>query len=93
MTDTAAALGVTAVPNPSVISGDPEADWFVMQQLQGGLRVVTAVGVFESSVRYIVDSKAMRKVGPDDNVVAMVSSDTGDGAVLTAHGRQLIQLH
>ena len=29
VTDTAAALGVTAIPDPSVFAGDPEASWLV----------------------------------------------------------------
>ena len=98
VTDTAAALGVTAVPDPSGIDGDPEADWFLWQSLMNtffidvngadGIGVDGALGVL-----YEVDSKAMRKVGPDDNLVSVIASNTATGFDISSQGRRLIQLH
>jgi len=94
VTSAAAAIGVTAVPNPSGVTGDPEADWFVWQALQFDWRRATDVGLNgPSSHQYEVDSKAMRKVGPDDDVVTIVDMETGAGAFMSTNGRQLIQLH
>ena len=98
VTDTAAAIGVTAVPDPSGIAGDPEADWYVWQALQNRFFIdidgAAGVGVdSRASQQYVIDSKAMRKVGPDDNEVSMVSNDAAVGFILTTIGRQLIQLH
>ncbi len=94
VTDTAAALGVTAVPDPSSISGDPSADWFFWQALCASFTFLSSVG-FEGNVQtqYVIDSKAMRKVGPDDDMVQVTSMDTASGGVLVTQGRQLIQLH
>ena len=98
VTDTAAAIGATAVPNPSGISGDPEADWFLWQaiafQFFIDINGTDGIGLDGSNgVSYAVDSKAMRKVGPDDNVVAVTVSELATGFVLVTQGRMLIQLH
>ena len=94
VTDSAAAAGATAIPDPST---DPEADWFVYQ----GFNTTMIVGpngynegIFPDAVaRWQVDSKAMRKVGPDDNVVSMVTNISAAGLILGTSGRMLIQLH
>ena len=98
VTDTAAAIGATAVPDPSGISGDPEADWYVWQAIDFQFFIdingTDGIGVDGSNgVTYVVDSKAMRKVGPDDDVVAMISNESAVGFSLGTNGRQLIQLH
>ena len=95
VTDTAAALGVTALPNPSGIDGDPEASWFVHQPVNAMIKVSTAVGFVGSDfgIEYTVDSKAMRKVGPDDDIATLFDQQTGVGAEITTSGRRLIQLH
>jgi len=93
VTDTAASIGVTAIPDPSVIAGDPEADWFISQSFSHKF-FRTATGVDAAAgTHYVIDSKAMRKVGPDDQVVSMATLDTAPGANLITHGRMLIQLH
>ena len=94
VTDTAAALGVTAIPDLSVLAGDPEASWHVVQTVAQRFVFGTAVAFqAQAGWQYTVDSKAMRKVGPDDNVVAMFSEDGTSGGRLITQGRQLIQLH
>ena len=97
VTDTAAAIGATAVPDPSGISGDPEADWYVWQALANTFFIdingTDGIGVSTLANRTVIDSKAMRKVGPDDNVVSMVGNELSTGFQLTSNGRMLIQLH
>ena len=94
VTETAAALGTTALPDPSGITGDADADWYIWQALMAPFVFASAIG-FQSGagIQYIIDSKAMRKVGPQDDSVTIVSEDNNSGAFLTTNGRQLIQLH
>ncbi len=94
VSETAAALGVTAIPDPSGTDGDPEAAWFNYQTCVAQTKFLSAVG-FESDagVQYIMDSKAMRKVGADDNLAIMFSQVAAVGATVFTGGRQLIQLH
>ena len=98
VTDAATAIGATAIPDPSVLTGNPEADWFVSQPMfvQFFIDVNGTDGIGmdgDAGHHYVVDSKAMRKVGPDDDVVLMYSSDTAAGSLLITQGRTLIQLH
>ena len=93
ITDTAVAVGITAIPMPGSTIGDPDADWFVHQPMSTRLIFSSAVGMLLSFVHYTVDSKAMRKVGPDDNVVQVWSQEASVGGVIMTHGRLLIQLH
>jgi len=93
VTDTAAALGVTAIPNPGSTSGDPEASWFVHQTLWMQFNLVGAATAVSSPNAWVIDSKSMRKVGPDDDVVGMYTDESGVGSFLTTQGRMLIQLH
>ena len=94
VTDAASAVGVTAIPDPDVIAGNPEADWFVHGNMRGSFAFLSAVGFDESAQTELrIDSKAMRKVGPDDDVVLMATEIFNHGAILTTMGRRLIQLH
>ena len=94
VTETAAALGTTAIPDPSASDGDPDADWFVHQPCLENFEFSDATGwQFGALQQYVVDSKAMRKVGPDDDIVTVFSEVAGFGAHLWMRGRRLIQLH
>ncbi len=93
VTETAAALGITALPDPSGISGDPEASWFVWQALFSRVNVDSASGQHFNEYKWTVDSQAMRKVGPDDDIVSLYSNETSHGTTLITNGRMLIQLH
>ncbi len=93
VTDTASAIGVTAVPDPSVTDGDPEADWFVHQPVATSLGFSDATGIVLLLTRFTIDSKAMRKVGPDDNIVSLFSETGNHGGSLFTRGRRLVQLH
>ncbi len=95
VTETAAALGITALPDPDsfIGAGDPEQDWYIHQVCQCSFRFGSGVGFQEDSVsEYLIDSRAMRKVGPDDDVVDLFSPTTL-GCQVFSGGRQLIQLH
>jgi len=94
VTDTAAAIGATAVPNPSGIDGDPEGDWYVWQALASKVLVDTVSGVHGAQgLGFVIDSSAMRKVGPDDDIATVVDVQTAQGAALVTNGRMLVQLH
>ncbi len=94
VSETAAALGATAIPDPSDIDGDPDGDWHVVQDCITQFNFLSSVGFHPNEgVQYMIDSRAMRKVKADENVVTMFSETDGDGAFLTDRGRILIQLH
>jgi len=94
VTDAAAAIGSTAIPDPSSSDGDPDADWFVHQPVIDAFTFVSSAGFAEPvGTRYTIDSKAMRKVGINDNVVSMFSEVGNHGAFFYTLGRMLIQLH
>jgi len=89
--ETASAIGVTAVPSP-LTEGD--ADWHVYQAMSLALLSLTSVGVESPiGVRYVIDSRAMRKVGPTDDLVNVAELRSAGGAFLNIEGRILIQLH
>ena len=94
VTETAAGLGITALPNPSGISGDPEASWFVWQAMSVQFRFASGVGFdANAGMHYTIDSKSMRKVGPDDDIATLFDNETASGLTITTNGRRLIQLH
>ena len=91
--DNASAIGVTAVPDPSSISGDPDADWHVWQACHHAVKEASAVGfTWGGGSQYVVDSKAMRKVGANQDLISVFASENV-GADLNVQGRILIQLH
>ncbi len=92
VTSDAAGIGTTAIPDPSSTDGDPTSDWFVHQPCLYSMTGSPASSI-NTQVQYVIDSKAMRKVGPNDDVVDKFSETGGFGAFLTVRGRQLIQLH
>jgi len=94
VSDQARAAGAGSVPAPSGVDGDPEADWFVWQALSDDFQFKTAVGFqSDSGVQYVIDSKAMRKVGQNDDLVTIGEMDSAVGGLLVVLGRRLIQLH
>ena len=95
VTEQAASVGVTAIPDPGSTTGDPDSDWFVHQTAWNALQIIGAISaaIVSSPSNWTVDSKAMRKVGPDDDIVSMYKDESGVGSFLTTQGRMLIQLH
>jgi len=93
VSDNASAVGVTAVPNPSSVDGDPDADWYVWQALASAFVHATNAAFIEGGRLFVIDSKAMRKVGANDDIVGVVDMQSGPGATIMFGGRTLIQLH
>ena len=94
VTQAAAAIGVTAIPDPSGTAGDPEAAWFIWQAFYTDFNFLSSIGFQEGgAAQYVVDSKSMRKVGIDDQVVAVATNDTSVGGIVNTNGRMLVQLH
>ncbi len=87
----ASAVGISAVPAPTA---EIDSDWFVWQAMADRMTFQTGSG-YEGAFgwQYKVDSKAMRKVGPDDDIVIVASQDAAFGATVQDQGRMLIQLH
>ncbi len=95
VSDQARAVGVTAIPNPS---SDAESDLFFLWDFQAGLfGFKDATGVFEQGPQthgYRIDSKAMRKVNDDQDVVLAIETPALASSVATIQsGRMLLKLH
>ena len=93
VSESASTVGITAVPTPIE---EPEADFYVFQGMMQSFLLSSAVGISEiggAGSITVVDSKAMRKVGLDDDVVAVFSQRAAFGATIAIEGRQLLQLH
>jgi len=90
VSDTAAAVGVTAVPD-TIANAD--GNWYLWEPLVYDM--IFASGGFACPlVANAVDSKAMRKVGADEDVaVVVVNSNASHGARFSAVGRFLVKLH
>ena len=89
----AAAIGVTAIPTPVTEGG---SDLFLAHRYYAH----TGVGLNASAVNTAsqtlveVDSKAMRKVNEDQDIVVVAEFDSaGSGQLLAVAGRMLIKLH
>jgi len=93
VSDTATALGVTAIPAP-IISEDSDL-WFVYQHWLASVRVATAVGFDDQAfTRYSFDSKAQRKVNNDQDIAVMLeNASAANGVSLVLKFRILIKLH
>ena len=90
-TDEAIAIGVTALPAPI---GAENGDWFVYQGVATTMVFLSSVGITTpSNSHYTIDSKAMRKVGANQDIAIMFSQRNATGAFLRAEGRILVQLH
>jgi len=86
----ALSVGITAIPTPFT-----DADWggwMVLQPFAFRLDVTSDIGRLISSLQIEVDSKAMRKVGP--NTAAVVVAESLSGALSVADTtRLLLKLH
>ena len=71
----ALAVGVTAVPEPFA-DGD-WGGWFVWRSFSFHYEFGTAVGQSIESMDFEIDSKAMRKGGPNESVVIVAESQGG----------------
>ena len=93
VSDQASAVGVTAVPTPYADMGSDL--FFVYEQISSTFRFVSGVGFDEpAGVTHIFDSKAMRKVNEDQDVVSVLeTSAISSGCVVIDSWRYLIKLH
>ncbi len=93
VTETAAAAGIASLPTPLT---ETDADFFVYQPWAFSFLFASAVGVQENNGMgnyWTVDSKAMRKVGTDDDVAWTVEGVNSNGYNIGSVGRMLVKLH
>jgi len=91
VTESAAAAGIVSIPTPVQ---EADADWFIYQPVGLRMKFITGAGVVNpSGMQYVSDSKSMRKVGNDDQLVTIVQNSSTDGAIINIIGRTLIKLH
>ena len=93
VSDQASAIGITAIPTPIT---DLDSDlWFMHQPMINSMFVGDATGVKQPfSSRYSIDSKAMRRVNADEDMVFVLEgASAGSGVTITTMGRFLLKLH
>ncbi len=88
----ASATGVTAVPTPVT---DLASDLFFVHQVMIAKTVFSTTAAFQSpgGLGIQVDSKAMRKVNDDQDLVITVEGAGADGFTIDIMGRFLIKEH
>ena len=91
VTDQAVTAGIASIPDPLL---DGDAAWYVWQGLQTQFTFKSASGIDgDAGSRYSIDSKAMRKIGPNQNIaIVAVNSNTVHGADIGVKGRFLVKL-
>jgi len=90
VSDQASAVGVTAVPDP-VVNGD--APWYVWESVLADLTLASAIGFTTQVKIYEIDSKAMRKVGNNEDLVSVITNtSSAHGAEVIVIGRTLIKV-
>ena len=94
VTDQAIVVGGTSLPAPQ---GNSDASWFVWEPWIASLTFGSAIGFQElvgHASGFVIDSKAMRKVGNNEDMAIRVSNvDAADGALVQLVGRMLVKLH
>jgi len=91
VSDQAIGAGVASIPGPVT---NPDAPFFVYQGLIDSFLFGSGVG-FESTAGQStqVDSKAMRKVGANEDIAIVVENAAALGATFTMEGRMLVKFH
>ena len=92
VSDQASLIGVSAIPTPITDMGSDL--WFVHEQAYGRMNFKDASGVFEEGHTHRFDSKAMRKVNADQDIVFVVEtpSFSSSWSVMSTL-RFLVKLH
>ncbi len=93
VTEPAAATSIAGVPTPLQ---ETDSDFHVYVPMAFDFKFGTNVGFQEHQglcAGFVVDSKSMRKVGNDDDVVQVVEQAVTNGGLIAAVGRTLIKLH
>jgi len=70
--DVAGAIGVSGIPGPATNCGWP--GWFVHQFFSRRLAIVTAIGSLIDTTEYVFDSRAMRKIEAEQDLVFVVEN-------------------
>ena len=93
VSDQASAIGITAVPSP--ISDRGSDLFFVYEDMVASMFVASNSGVIPNLMTSRqFDSKAMRKVNEDEDVVITKGTTAlSDGVILYTAGRLLVKLH
>jgi len=94
VSDQASAIGVTAVPTPVTDAGSDL--FFFHRWMFGRFTFVTGTGVDgNGGESFSVDSKAMRKVNEDQDLLIILELSTagGGGWTMITGGRILVKLH
>jgi len=91
VSDSAAAAGIASVPTPIT---ETNADFFVYQSLVSSILFGSTVAFTSpAGTVYNVDSKAMRKVGTDEDVAFTAENSSAlDGGAIVVTGRMLVKL-
>ncbi len=89
--DVAGALGVTGLPGPTSDCG--WAGWFAYQPFLQEFVFGSGVGLEPNFMtQYVIDSKAMRKVAAEEDIVWMIENDNATAGLRFAiAGRMLIK--
>jgi len=93
VSDQAISTGIGAIPQPT---SNTDAPYFVYEPFVNQIEFGTAVGFNDGTgTNWIVDSKAMRKVGNNEDIamVAENASGAGQGINISLIGRMLVKLH
>ncbi len=91
VSESAAAAGVGSIPSPITEAG---ASWLLYVPHSSWLKFGSGVAFSNVSSVFEYDSKAMRKVGTDDQLVGIVENgNASHGYEFQLNGRTLIQLH
>ncbi len=88
--DVAGALGITALPGPDTDCG--WAGWFVHQFFSESWLFINGTGTQDRGGKYVIDSKAMRKVAAEEDIVFMVENGSAAfGLSFTVQFRMLLK--
>ena len=92
VSESASAVGITALPTPY---SEQDSDLFYLYaESFGQFLVADGTGEMENGNRMVVDSKAMRKVNNDQDVVMTAETpSTVSSCIVHTSGRLLIKLH
>ena len=90
VSDQAVAAGIGSIPDPTA---DTDADWFVYESAGLKFDFTTGTGYRIASVTRDINSKAMRKVGPNQDIAIVGTNAAAVGGTFTLRGRMLVKLH
>ncbi len=91
VSDNASSAGIASIPTGI---SEPDGDFFVYEGMINDFTFITGTGIDASGgSQYVVDSKAQRKVGLNDDIVQAVELRSQGGAGINIEGRLLVKLH